>query len=142
LKKYYQWDISGKQWEKYFDSVTIGDNENWGWNKSPRLHRPEPMPEQFPEEWTTEDISRWLISSVLGEPEKVNTFFGARLTRDLMYQTTTTSTGGMYFNESSAAFDGIKHRSSFTIEDAYNQMTMICNRRNFWEQERAKVMGL
>jgi glycosyltransferase involved in cell wall biosynthesis len=138
FEKHYQWDISGNQWEKYFDSVDTEDS----WKIPPRIHEPHPMPEQVPEEWTAENISNWLISSVLGEPERVNTYFGARLTRDLMYQTTTASTGGMYFNESSAAFDGIKHRSSFDIQEAYNQMHMICSKRNFWEQERAKVMGL
>ena len=60
----------------------------------------------------------------------------ARLVRDLMYKSTTSTTGGMYFNESSAAFDGKQGRSFFDFDMAYNQMLALCNRRNYWEQKR------
>jgi hypothetical protein len=46
----------------------------------------------------------------------------------------------MYFNESSAAFDGANHRSSFDFNMAYNQMVAQCDKRNNWEQKRVQVM--
>tara|TARA_R110002020_G_scaffold103752_23_gene243247 strand:- start:24720 stop:26387 length:1668 start_codon:yes stop_codon:yes gene_type:complete len=140
FEKHYQWDISGKKWEDYFDSVEIEDGTQ-AWSRPPRLNQPDPKPEKFPKDWGPDQISRWLITNVMGEPERINTMFGARLARDLTYQTTTSYTGGMYFNESSAAFDGIKHRQPFTVDDAYNQMVNLSGRRNHWEQERAKVIG-
>ena len=140
FEKHYQWDMSGKKWEDYFDSVEV-EGEAGSWKSPLRINQPEDKPEKFPEGWGPDQISRWLITNVLGEPERINTMFGARLARDLTYQTSTSFTGGMYFNESSAAFDGIKHRQPFSVNDAYNQMRNLANRRNHWEQERAKVLG-
>ena len=60
------------------------------------------------------------------------------MTRDLIYQQTTQSTGGMYFNESSAAFDGQNHRQPFNFDSAYDQMKMQCVLRNHWEQARVQ----
>ena len=77
---------------------------------------------------------------VLGEPERVNTFFEARLSRDLMYQCTTATTGGMYFNESSAAFDGKNTMSPFGFDLAYDHMVELGTRRNNWEQRRHEVL--
>ena len=139
FEKHYQWDISGRMWESYFDSVEVSEgHENW--LNPPRKHTPESLPESFPDSWSTEDIAGWLLSDVLGEPERVNTFLASRLSRDLMYNSTTTSTGGMYFNESSAAFDGIRHRSHFDIKTAYDQMASLCARRNHWEDFRVQKM--
>ena len=58
------------------------------------------------------------------------------MTRDLIYKSATSSTGGMYFNESSAAFDGQQHRSPFDFNIAYDQMKSMCERRNYWENIR------
>ena len=61
--------------------------------------------------------------------------------RDLIYHTTTGTTGGMYFNESSAAFDGKNTRSSFNFDMAYDHMVQLCNRRNMWEDKRQKAIS-
>jgi hypothetical protein len=42
----------------------------------------------------------------------------------------------MYFNESSAAFDGQNHRQPFTFDIAYDQMKGLCELRNMWERKR------
>ena len=57
-----------------------------------------------------------------------------------MYKSATQSTGGMYFNESSAAFDGMNIRTSFDINTAYDQMVAMCNRTNGWEQRRIELI--
>jgi hypothetical protein len=45
-------------------------------------------------------------------------------------------TGGMYFNESSAAFDNPNTRQPFSLQDAYNNFAGMCERRNHWEKIR------
>ena len=47
----------------------------------------------------------------------------------------------MYFNESSAAFDGINRRQRFDYDIAYDQMAGLCIRRNQWEQKRVETMN-
>lgn len=137
--EHYQWDKSGKVWESYFDSVDIIP-ESEGWKSPPRIRRPQPKPEQIPEGATHQDLARWLINGVLCEPERINSYMESRLTRDLIYRSTTATTGGMYFNESSAAFDGKNTRNPFDFDTAYDHMVSLCNRRNMWEQKRAEAL--
>ena len=138
--KYYQWDKSGSQWEKFFDSFEPLPVEQT-WASPPQVHEPHPKPPEEEIQGAAKgDLARWLIANVLGDPSKLNTFFEARLTRDLMYHTSTGSTGGMYFNESSAAFDGANHRSNFDFHLAYDQLSQQCQRKNNWEQRRIETM--
>jgi hypothetical protein len=137
--EHFQWNKSGKKWEDYFDSIEILPEE-LTWKSSPRIRRPEPKPEKLPPNIDHKSLARWLIQSVLREPEKLNSFMEARLTRDLMYQSSTAVTGGMYFNESSASFDGRNSRNPFNFDIAYDHMVMLCNRRNYWEQIRINTI--
>jgi glycosyltransferase involved in cell wall biosynthesis len=141
FEKFYQWNKSGKVWEDYFDSVEIEPYEKT-WHSKPRIFNPAPKPENLPNNMEHDKLARWLITSVLCEPEKVNTFMEARLIRDLMYKTTTALTGGMYFNESSAAFDPRSARNPFDFDIAYQHMISLCNKRNYWEQKRAEKFKL
>jgi glycosyltransferase involved in cell wall biosynthesis len=133
--KHYQWNKSGQIWENYFDSIEILPEE-FTWKSKPRIRQPQSKPQEIPQGMTHESLARWLITDVLCEPDKVNSFMEARLIRDLMYQTSTATTGGMYFNESAAAFDGKLARNPFNFDIAYNHMANLCNRRNHWEQIR------
>lgn len=142
FEKHFQWHLSGKVWEDYFDSFEPLTMEQT-WASEPRIHKPEPKPKETPQNVAFQDLARWLIVKVLCDPSKLNTFFEARLTRDLMYRSSTASTGGMYFNESSAVFDGVNHRQEFNFDIAYNQMHNMCMRRNSWEEKRIqKVKSL
>lgn len=136
--EHYQWDKSGKAWENYFDSVEIIP-DHLGWNSPPRIRQPESMPQNIPQNMSIQNLARWLIINVLKEPEKINSYMEARLIRDLMYRTSTAITGGMYFNESSAAFENKMSRTPFDFKLAYEHMVALCNRRNFWEQQRIKA---
>lgn len=137
FEKYYQWNQTGKTWEDYFDSVELLPYEKT-WHSKPRIYQPEPKPQELPQNIEHEKLARWLISSVLCEPDKINSFMEARLVRDLMYKTSTALTGGMYFNESSAVFDGKMARSPFDFDIAYDHMVHMCSKRNHWEQKRAE----
>jgi hypothetical protein len=136
FEKYYQWNLSGSVWEKYFDETEPVAYEN-GWFSQPRLYQPAEKP-KIEGSQSHSSLAKWLIANVLREPNKLNTYFESRMTRDLIYQQSTGSTGGMYFNESSAAFDGQNHRQPFNFDIAYDQMKSQCDRRNHWEQARVQ----
>lgn len=138
--EHYQWDKSGKKWEGYFDSVEIIPDE-LGWKSPPKISQPDPKPKELPPNMSHKSLARWLITNVLCDNSKINSFMEARLVRDLMYKTSTATTGGMYFNESSAAFDGKNVRQPFDFNMAYDHMLNLCNRRNSWEQKRVEVLG-
>ena len=138
FEKFFQWDLSGGQWEAYFDSIEIAPIQQT-WCAPPRVHQVPPKPEDAANADPSQ-LAKWLIVNVLGDPSRLNTFYESRLTRDLTYRTATGSTGGMYFNEASAAFDGMNHRSHFDLDVAYNSLSQICNKRNQWEQKRVQVM--
>ena len=139
--EHFQWDKSGNMWENYFDSIEIRpDSETW---MSPiDIQQPSPMPTEIPPNTRHSELAQWLILNVLKDPSKVNSYMESRLTRDLMYECSTATTGGMYFNEMSASFDGRNVRQSFNFEDAYKHMSALRNRKNFWEQRRAEAFGL
>lgn len=140
FEKYFQWHMSGSKWENIFDSFPIRPFETT-WGSEPRILQSasKPTPEQF-NRLEPSNQSRFLILDVLRDPSKLNTFFEARLTRDLTYRLATGSTGGMYFNESSQAFDGVNFRQPFDFDAAYNQMIFQRNRINDWEKKRIDTM--
>lgn len=140
FETYYQWHLSGKKWEDYFDSVDILPIQQT-WASPPRIHQPEEKPKEVPPNVNHSDLAKWLIVKVLGDPSKLNTYFESRLVRDLMYKSATQSTGGMYFNEASAAFDGANTRVNFDLNTAYDQMVNQCHRRNAWEQKRGSMIN-
>jgi glycosyltransferase involved in cell wall biosynthesis len=136
--EHFQWDKSGKVWENYFDSQEILPIEQT-WKSQPRIKQPKPKP-NLPENVKHEELAKWLIAEVLCEPERLNSFMEARLIRDLMYQSSTSVTGGMYFNESSAAFDQRTSRNPFNFDIAYDHMVNLCNKRNYWEHRRINTI--
>jgi glycosyltransferase involved in cell wall biosynthesis len=140
FEQHFRWDVSGKKWEDYFDSVEILPIEKT-WASPPRIHNPANKPKELPNNVSHSNLARWLITDVLGETDKIATFMEARLTRDLMYNTSTIMTGGMYFNESSAAFEGQQSRVPFNFDMAYNHMRDLCERRNHFERMRIQAVN-
>lgn len=134
----FQWHISGKKWEDYFDSVDITPHEKT-WKSPARIFQPAEKPSNI-NNASPASLARWLILEVLHEPERLNTYFESRLTRDLTYRSTTGVNGGMYYNESSALFDGAS-RTEFNFDIAYDHMRSLCERRNHWERTRISTIG-
>jgi len=131
FEKYYQWDKTAKKWEDYFDSIDVIP-PHLGWRSPPRIH--EPLKE-IPENLSASEYARWLIVNVLGEPEKLNTYFESRLIRDLNYGMFINGTGDLYLNEDSYKF--VKPQfEEFGKKEAYNMMANLCARRNHWESAR------
>jgi len=138
FEKHFQWHFSGAKWENYFDSVDIPSESPW--LSPPDILEPAPKPENIPPNANHKDLARWLIVNVLRDQSKINTFFEARLTRDLTYRSATASTGGMYFNESSAAFQGLNTRHHFDFNNAYENLVLQRRRTNEWEHKRIETM--
>jgi glycosyltransferase involved in cell wall biosynthesis len=137
--KHFQWDQSGKMWEDYFDSVElIAPSQSW--MSPPDIATPAPQDSIDISKITHQGLATWLIGEVLHQPSKINSYMMSRLVRDLMYQTSTQTVGGMYLNESSAAFDNNAGRVPFNFEIAYQKMKQLRDRINFWEQKRMEIM--
>ena len=133
FEEHFQWDKSGKKWEEYFDSVDVSDNL---WMSPPDIQRPDPKPDHH-KNIPHEVLARWLITNVLKDPSKIDSYLHLRLAKDLLYGTTTGATGGMYFNEDSSQFE---HRSvqPFNFDMAYGNFANLRNKINHWEQQRVQ----
>lgn len=133
-----QWHMSGKKWGDYVDSVPIRPIEQT-WASPPRIRQPEEKPKDVPSNLNHQDLARWLISKVYCEPEQLNSFLEARLTRDLIFKMSTQSIGGNYINEMSN-LDGQANFSEFNFGNAYDVMRSLCERRNYFEGVRVNTM--
>lgn len=138
--KYFQWDISGSVWERYFDTVEIMDEKNT-WLSPPKILRPSQKPDskKFKD---VNEMALFLITKVLCKPEKVNTFFHSKLVRDLLYGFTTGISGGIYQNDSSMITDGNMQKVAFDFDKAYEYMLSIRLEENGIEQKRAEAFKL
>ena len=137
FKKHYQWNITGDRLSEVFDSFPIRPVEET-WESGPRVFKPSPKLEKV-NGVSHKDLARWLIIHVLREPERLNTQFESRLTRDLMYQSKDSTTSKVYENENSAAFDGKVLRMPFNFDIAYREMVKIAEKRNYWEKKRISM---
>ena len=135
FEKYYQWDKTAKKWEDYFDSVELKPSEET-WLSAPRIHHPR---NGNTENMSNSEYARWLIVNVLGEPERLNTYFESRLIRDLNYAMFINGMGDAYLNEDSFKFLKPLYEP-FDRQKAYDMMADICELKNFWENKRKEVI--
>ena len=135
FEEHYQWNQTADKWEQRFDSVEILP-ESETWKSPPRIHLPS---DRYPEGMDNKNLVDWLIINVLGEPEKLNSYMSSRLVRDLNYGQTKEGMGGIYYNENSL-LDSAPKTMVFNPHDAYKHMLELCNRRNYWEKMRHKVL--
>ena len=138
--KHYQWEKSGAVWEKYFDSIEVVPEE-LTWKSPLRIAEPHGMvdPKSFP---TTEHMSHFLITNVLCQPEKLNSYFHKKLQRDLIYGFSTSATAGTYSNDSSMVSDGNLQKSAFNYEIAYKYLSQMRNLQNMLEKKRGTKLGI
>ena len=135
FEKYYQWDKTAKKWENYFDSVEVKSMEET-WMSPSRIHNPKKV---NTDNMTNSEYARWLIAEVLGEPEKLNTYFESRLIRDLNYQMFINGMGDAYLNEDSFKFLKPLYEP-FDREKAYDMIAELCELKNFWEKKRKEYV--
>tara|TARA_R100001377_G_C3194757_1_gene112228 strand:+ start:2956 stop:4575 length:1620 start_codon:yes stop_codon:yes gene_type:complete len=133
FEKYYQWDKTAKKWEDHFDSVEVVPGK---WMSPPRVHTPVRNEQK---EISNSEYAKWLIVNVLGEPDKLNSYFESRLVRDLNYGMFINGAGEMYLNEDSYKFAKPVYEP-FDRDKAYNMMSNLCHRRNHWESARKEFI--
>ena len=133
FQKNYQWEESAKRWEELFDAAEIR-NEKETWDSPANIHEP---PKGYPENLDTKNLVDWLIINVLGDTSKLNSYMAARLIRDLNYGVSTDGTGGVYYNDGSLLSTSPKNKR-FVEQDAYKEMLILANKKNYWEQVRSK----
>jgi glycosyltransferase involved in cell wall biosynthesis len=133
--EFFQWDLSGSVWEKYFDSVDIVD-EKLTWLSKPDLKPipPRPKEEEIYSHFKNNEfeIAEWLITNVLQVSKYINSDMHYRLSKDLKYKLVTASTtsGGYYINDSSmhSLEGGGNKRIPFTFNNAFD---FLANQRNY-----------
>lgn len=138
--KHFQWNKSGSVWEKYFDSIELID-ESTTWHSRPNIKMPAPKPD-INKFGSIDEMSEFLIDNVLCKPEKKNTFFHAKLIRDLLYGYSNSTSASMYTNDSSVIDDIHSKKSNFNFEIAYKYMVELRLENNRLEQMRAEAFGL
>ncbi len=138
--EHFRWEQSGAKWEECFDQCPIRPMEET-WLSEPDIQKPADKPEKLPEKSTAQSLARWLIVEVLRRPDLINSHMEARMCRDLTYNTVTATTGGVYQNEASAAFDAKASVRPFDFDMAYTHMVNMRNKINYWEDQRRKVLS-
>jgi glycosyltransferase involved in cell wall biosynthesis len=136
--KHFQWDKSGSVWESYFDSIEVSDTYNPWFNSPPNINQPAPKIKNW-EQVMPDQLAEWLIVNVLKDPSKLNSYMHLRLMKDLLYSCSTGVTGGMYYNEDASMFEQ-KPVQNFNFDLAYDHFYRLCEKNNFWEQERLKTI--
>lgn len=133
VKKHYTWDRSARIWEKYLDSLEPISHEET-WDSKPKIHQPdENVP---PAISNNEDLVKWGVNNVWGQPDKSNSYVAMRLLGDLNYgKVTGGAGGGLYYNENSF-IDNQSNQSDFGPQDAINKFRSMCEYNNHWESRR------
>jgi len=142
LKKF-QWEISGKVWESYFDSVeTLSLEKSW---KSPvDIQKPE---RNIPEELNNApypDVVNWLFDKALCKPQDKYNYEYDNILNNLIYGFSTSPIIGSFFNEDDSVVSLSKkiENQPFTIQYAHEQLVNKRNNINLWETKRAEVFNL
>lgn len=128
--KHYTWDAVAKKWETYFDSVEPLNK----WDILPRLHN---IDTNVPPGLSINNLVEWAIVNVLGEPEKLGTYWAMRLSRDLQYGATQITHGGSYVSEDSV-IGSQPHYRPFAPKDMLQMLSDMCQKRNYWERVRTE----
>ena len=128
----YSMEHTGKNWMDYFDTVTPSD-----WTIGANIKQ-IPNGETCPPNLSNNEFARWLILYVLAQPDRVGSYFEARINKDLNYGQTFGGLMGMYMNENSLLFsDG--EMELFDRQRAFHECAAIRQNINQWEQRRVSL---
>lgn len=129
--KHYNWNSTAQKWISYFDNVDIEKYEK-KWKQPPRIHT---CSRQINDQCSNKEFADWLVTDVLGMPEKIGSYMHCRLIRDLNYGATIGGIGGAYFNEMSEQY-AQHHYFPFGRPEAYEHFSTLRNDMNHWENIR------
>tara|TARA_R100001509_G_scaffold123711_2_gene77383 strand:- start:495 stop:2255 length:1761 start_codon:yes stop_codon:yes gene_type:complete len=137
-KKNYSWDKCAKIWEEYLDSVEIKEHRDT-WDSPSKQYNPEiPQP---PEGLSNKDFAEWCFVNILQEPEKINSYVGTKVLRDLEYGRLTSQTLDIYYNDNSYA-EGQQAYSDFSRQDACDVLSSMREYIENSEKKREYVSNL
>lgn len=142
FEKYFQWEVSGKMWENYFDSFDVVPiNETW--RSSPNILEPAQMDKDL-ENRSYNFIVDWLYENVLRKTDERNGYEYNKILESLIYGFNTNPIIGSYFNEDDSVVSVSKkiEQVEYDIKAAYEKLKSKRLRINNWEKKRAEVMGL
>tara|TARA_B100001778_G_scaffold211347_1_gene174986 strand:- start:6328 stop:7980 length:1653 start_codon:yes stop_codon:yes gene_type:complete len=124
----FQWDKTGQQWEKYFDSVDVIPEENT-WLSFPNIQQPQPYNPDLEKIPIAEAVS-WLYDNVLLDSEAKNSIDYTEMISNIMYEYTTSPIIGSFFDEDNSVLSFAKkiEQKIYSIKDAYDD---LLSRRNF-----------
>jgi hypothetical protein len=132
VQKHYLWDYTVNSWMKYFDKT---QHKNL-WNIPPQIFNPVTEP---PQNLPPSKLVEWAIINILGQPEKLNSYFALRLIRDLNYGASQIVHGGNYINEDSMLGSQPRYRP-FSPKDLFNHLYDMRQKINYWEKRRCGLI--
>ena len=127
------WGFVANTWMNYFDSIDFNKYEKL-WYSKPDLRQPST---NVPYNTDNTTFVKWLITDVLCQPEKLNSYFESRMIRDLNYGCVTATIGNDYYAENSIA-NLESNKVEFNREIAYSHMCYLREKINKWEYLRGK----
>lgn len=131
LENYSSWAKPAATWMSWIDRVRPA----LPWNSPPNV-RPIAPPQSCPPGLSNSDFVKWCILNMLGEPDKLHSFFHLKVLKDLNLGFST-SIPGTYMDEQSFMFK--PSRIPFGHKEVMNVCANLANARNMWEQERSRV---
>jgi len=121
---HYTWDKYAKNLEASIDEVPKG------WTKPPRITQPNL---NEPQGLQDRDFIQWSIVNILGEPDKLNTYFASLLLKDLSTGTSQTFNDTFLSEETVASTRQIVQVNRDGIK---RKLLDMVNKRNMWESRR------
>jgi glycosyltransferase involved in cell wall biosynthesis len=131
----YSWDKCAQMWINAIESTPVKPHD-LTWGSQPIAVDPAPLIDKF---MKPSEQAEYLIKEVLREPRFMYKGLWRRLVKDLTYTTTLPSSGLLYFHEDYNK-DTLRHRT-FSFANAYEQIKIIREHYNTWQDNRAKVMS-
>lgn len=123
--KHYVWDDTSNKLLKTIEEL------DGNWAHPPKIHQPK-LDE--PQGLSDRDFVYWCIVNILGEPDKVNSYFATTLLKELNLGLSP-NYGDIFINEDSVL--GSRQRlAPFGRDDVKKRLLEICNKRNMWEARR------
>lgn len=105
------------------------------WNSPARIY---PIPENVIQNVDNTYFAKWLIASVLRQPELLGTEIELRLIRDLNNQITVGGCGGQYYHEHNGIINSHVKYEKFDRNIAFNVFRNMLAVRNKWEELRVQ----
>lgn len=135
VEKHLTWERTAKVWENHFDSIQVLP-QACTWQSPPRVNKPQT---NVPGGMTPSEMVNWGIVNVLGEPDKLNTYFALRLLRDLNAGMQNEGFGGIYIDDASFLGGRPRHRN-FGPQEMFQQLLEMAEKRNRWEARRVGLI--